>query len=63
LNGGKLRAGAANPKRYNPAFNAIKREAAACTNNAAPALQTGIERAVNEVLDFSVAVKVFWVYS
>jgi hypothetical protein len=54
--GGKARAGAANPKRNNAPLDAIYCEALPRFYNVCAASQAGIERAVNEVVDFSVAI-------
>jgi hypothetical protein len=63
LNGGKARAGAANPKRNDAAFNAVKRETSACTNDAGAASQAWIKDAINEVFKLLVAIEMFFVYS
>jgi predicted transcriptional regulator len=63
LNGRKARAGAADAEVYNAILDAVQGEDASRLNEARAATKARIARAVNEALNFSVAVKMVWVYS
>jgi len=63
LNGRKARAGAANSKVHNAILHTVQRENAPCFYESRAATKARIARAVNEALDFSVALKAVWMYS
>jgi hypothetical protein len=63
LDSGKLRARTADTKVYDAIFNAVQGENAPCFYEARAASKTWIKGSINQVIDFSIAAKVFSVYS